>query len=204
MPLLDDPVVARIAPFAVLLLSSLLAGAMFTRPDSGYPLRVLAMGGAVFLFWKAYRAEICKVDPLPPLAGALVAAVWLAVRAGGDPVSASGLIGPMSHGLLIAWACFRVFGTVALVPYIEEMFFRGYLLHRLNFGGAAGKLTALALTSLLFGSLHDTIWLASASGVVFGLLALRREKVFDAVVAHASANALIAAWAVSTGDWSVI
>jgi exosortase E/protease (VPEID-CTERM system) len=102
------------------------------------------------------------------------------------------------------WVLLRVSGTVLLVPFIEEMFFRGYLLQRLDFGGVAGKITALAVSSAWFGALHSDFLLAAASGLLFGLLALRRNKVFDAVVAHIAANGAIAAWAVSSGNWSII
>ncbi len=204
MPLLNDPVVVQIAPFIVLLASSLLAGAVFLQPESGYPLRAVLMAAAVLLFRKVYRAEIQTVDAVPLIAGALVAVVWLVVKAGGSALTAADILGPVSQGAVILWVFFRIIGTVLLVPFIEEMFFRGYLLHRLNFGGLAGKGTALALSSALFGALHANIWLASASGLIFGLLALRRGRVFDAVVAHSTANSLIAAWALWAGDWSVI
>ena len=204
MPLLNDPVAAQIAPFIVLLASSLLAGAILLQPEAGYPLRAVLMAAAVLLFRKAYRAEIQAVDAVPLMAGALVAVVWLVVKAGGTALTAPDILGPVSQGAIILWVFFRIVGTVFLVPFIEEMFFRGYLLHRLNFGGLAGMWTALAASSALFGALHANIWLASASGLIFGLLALRRHRVFDAVVAHATTNGLVAAWALSTGDWSVI
>ena len=84
------------------------------------------------------------------------------------------------------------------------MFFRGYLLQKLDFGGWQGTVAALGISSILFGALHSDVVLASAIGLVFGLLALRKGRIFDAVVAHATANFLIAAWALWTGDWSVI
>ncbi len=204
MPLLSDPVVAQIAPFVVLLASSLISGAIFVQPESGYPLRAILMAAAVLLFWKTYRAEIGAVGAVPLLGGTFVALIWLAVKSGGSPLTTADILGPASQAAVIAWVLFRLFGTVFLVPFIEEMFFRGYLLQRLDFGGLAGKLTALAISSALFGALHSNFWLAAASGLLFGVLALRRGRVFDAVAAHATSNAFIAAWAVSTGDWSVI
>jgi uncharacterized protein len=42
-PLLSDPVVAKIAPFVVLLASSLISGSVFVQPESGYPLRAILM-----------------------------------------------------------------------------------------------------------------------------------------------------------------
>ena len=203
-PLLHDPVVAQIAPFVVLLVSSLLLGAIFVQPEAGYPLRAILMAGAVLLYWKIYRAEIGAVDAVPVLGGILVAVVWLGVKAESSPLTIADILGPVSGSAVILWICFRIFGTVFLVPFIEEMFFRGYLLRRLNFGGRAGKMTALAVTSVLFGALHSNLWLAAASGLLFGLLALRRGRVFDAVAAHTISNAIIATWALWTGDWSVI
>jgi exosortase E/protease (VPEID-CTERM system) len=200
----EDPVIAQIAPFIILLVSSLIAGAAFTQPEAGYPLRAAAMAAALFVFRKAYRPLLAPVDALPLLAGALIAAVWLGVKAGGTPLTITGILGPVPQSEAMLWIASRVAGTVLLVPFIEEAFFRGYLLRQLDFGGLAGKAIALAGTSALFGALHASVALASASGVLFGLLMLRRGRVMDAVAAHAAANAAIAAWAVWTGDWSVI
>ncbi len=204
MSVVSDPVVAQIAPFIVLLVSSLLAGAAFTQPEMAYPLRAVLMAAALLVFHRAYRSEIASVDAAPILAGALIAVVWLGVKAGAAPLTVTDILGPVPQGAAILWILFRVTGTVMLVPLIEEMFFRGYMLRQLDFGGTAGKATALALSSALFGALHADILLAAASGVLFGLLALRRGRLIDAVAAHATANAGVAAWAVCTGDWSVI
>ncbi len=202
--LVNDPVVAQIVPFIVLLVSSLLAGAAFTRPEMGYPLRAFAMALAVFAFRPAYRSMAASVDAPPFVAGALLAVIWAGVKAGGTALTLTDILGPVSASAAVLWILIRVAGTVLLVPLIEENFFRGYLLRQLDFGGLAGKITALALSSALFGALHADILLAAASGVLFGLLALRRGRLADAVAAHATANACIAAWAVWTGDWSVI
>lgn len=203
-PILNDPIVARIAPFIILLVSSLLAGAIFIQPELGYPFRLTLMAVAVFLFWKNYHAEVGPVDALPFFAGVLVALVWLYVKAGQPPLTIADILGTASTGIVALWILFRIFGNVFLVPFIEEMFFRGYLLQRLDFGGKGGSVTALVISSALFGALHSNFWLASASGLVFAFLALRRKRIFDAVAAHSTANGIIAAWAVWTNDWSVI
>ena len=204
MPFLSDPAVARILPFTALLVSSLLSAAIFLHPEAGYPMRATLMAGAVLLFWRAYRAEVGPVDSLSVLAGVLVAVIWLYFSVGDTPLTVTAILGPASQLAVVIWISFRIAGTVLLVPFIEEMFFRGYLLKKLDFGGWQGTVTALGISSILFGALHSDVMLASASGLVFGLLALRKGRIFDAVVAHATANSLIAAWALWTGDWSVI
>jgi exosortase E/protease (VPEID-CTERM system) len=203
-PLRDDTVVAQIAPFTVLLVSLLLSGAIFIPPEAGYPLRAILMAASIFIFWGPYRAEIGSVNTLPVLTGGLIAIVWLGFRAGVAPLTVSQILGSASQGFVVFWVLCRIIGTALLVPFIEEMFFRGYLLRRLDFGGWPGKVVAIAISSILFGALHSDIVLASTSGVVFALILLRRGRIFDAVVSHATANGLIAVWALSTGDWAVI
>ncbi len=203
-PFFEDPVAAQIIPFVVLLVSALAASSALVHPESGYPLRALCMVLALLLFRHAYRLEIYPPGALPILGGVLVAIVWLGVKAGGTPVTVTGILGPVSHEAAFFWSAVRIAGTVLLIPLVEEMFFRGFLLRQLDFGGLAGKLTALALSSALFGALHQDMILAGLSGVLFGLIAMRKGRLSDAVAAHAIANAGIAAWALWGGDWSVI
>lgn len=106
---------------------------------------------------------------------------------------------------MLIWVFCRVAGTTFLVPLIEEMFFRGYLMDSIAGSGSRWRvLVAIAISSVLFGVLHDR-WLAAAlSGVVFALLRLRSGRMTDAVLAHAVANGIIAAAAVLQSDWSLI
>jgi exosortase E/protease (VPEID-CTERM system) len=98
----------------------------------------------------------------------------------------------------------RIIGAVILVPVIEELFFRGYLLRRLDRGGAAMCALALLVSAAAFAILHDRWLAAGLAGLVFGLVMLRQGKLSAAVAAHASANALIVFWAVAMNDWSVM
>jgi exosortase E/protease (VPEID-CTERM system) len=204
IPVLSDPVAGQIAPFIALLASSLLTSAFFTNPETGYPLRFALVAAVLLLFRKAYRRDSWHLSGLPVLAGALVAAVWLHATPAGAPQSAADILGSAEPASTALWVLLRVAGTVLLIPLVEEMFFRGYLLNRLDFGGFSGKAAALVLSSVAFGALHSDTLLATGCGFVFGLLALRKGRVSDAVAAHATANALIALWALWTGDWSVI
>ena len=110
----------------------------------------------------------------------------------------------MSPGMFVIWAASRIVGTAVLVPVIEEFFFRGYILRRLDSGSWGMRIVALIVSSTLFAALHDRWLAAGLAGLVFGFLMLRRERVADAVWGHAVCNAVIAAWALRTGEWSVI
>jgi membrane protease YdiL (CAAX protease family) len=45
---------------------------------------------------------------------------------------------------------------------------------------------------------------AALAGILFGLVYLRRGNITDAIISHALANAVIAGWALTQGDFSVI
>jgi CAAX prenyl protease-like protein len=64
--------------------------------------------------------------------------------------------------------------------------------------------TTWIISSVLFGALHGTMWLAgSIAGLLFGLALYRRRALGDAVQAHATTNLLLALYAFGTGRWSV-
>jgi CAAX prenyl protease-like protein len=105
---------------------------------------------------------------------------------------------------------FRVVGYVVVAPLAEELAFRAYLTRRLATTdidriplGQFGWLPFL-LSSLLFGALHGSLWMAGTlAGIAFALALYRRRMLGDAVVAHATTNALLAVCAWATGRWSV-
>jgi membrane protease YdiL (CAAX protease family) len=55
----------------------------------------------------------------------------------------------------------------------------------------------------MFGAMHGRFLAGTLAGVALGLTLARRGRLADAVVAHGTANALIAAYALSTQQWSV-
>lgn len=204
-PLLQDPMAAQILPFVVFMFSALVASTLVETPAVAYPLRAAAMAAALWLFREIYRGMEWRIDPLALGAGAALGAAWVltappAAEADADLALA---LAAASPAFVALWVASRIAGTTFLVPLIEELFFRGYVLGKFQ-GGAAIRIAGLLVSSALFAALHDR-WIAAAlAGVLFGLLALRRGRLCDAVVAHAAANAVIAACAVATGEWRLI
>jgi CAAX prenyl protease-like protein len=114
----------------------------------------------------------------------------------------------MPFGLAAAWVIFRVLGSVITVPLAEELAFRGYALRRLvspDFDKIPLRFTWLSflLSSILFGALHGR-WLAgTVAGMFYAWAMYRRGKVGDAIPAHATTNALIAADVLILGNWGL-
>lgn len=200
-PLLQDRTAAEILPFVAFMGAALVTSTFSSEPALLYPVKALAMAAALLAFRPLILALPWRIDALSVAAGLLIGAAWIAAeppQTGPHPATA------LAPALLAGWAVFRVIGTVILVPVVEELFFRGYLLRRIGVAGGWMALVAVVASAGLFAVLHERWLLAAGAGLVFGALVLRSGRVTDAIVAHMAANALIAAWAAATARWDMI
>lgn len=221
MSLLARPAFSRILPFALyigfLAVESLLARAGLTEGFDArwlYAAKAGAAALALAVFWRGY-VELASL----PRAGAVwgwsvavgvgVLALWLALDqpwatigepAGFDPSRAGGGY----DGLLVA---VRLAGAALVVPVMEELFWRSFLMRWidrpkfLELAPAAASLKALVLSSVVFGFEHH-LWLAGiVAGLAYGELYRRTGTLWAPVIAHAVTNALLGAWVLATQSW---
>lgn len=209
-PVAADPAAAQLLPFAAFMFMGLIVPTLSEAPATLYPLAI----GVTFLtaafFWRVHLGLPWRVDWLSIAVGLAIGGIWIAAPAPAPETpgaSVTSQVGGLGATAFAIWAVVRVLGTSLVVPLVEEMFFRGYLLRRLAGAAPAAPariLIALAVSSALFAILHDRWALAALAGVAYGLLALRAGRVTDAIQAHIASNLLIAIWAVSMNDWDVI
>lgn len=200
-PWRQDWVVACILPFIALTLADVLVAMALPEPALGYPLK-LAVGLASLYPFRGLLLRLpWSLDPVALFAGVGVAAGWLAFAPPAVPVAGVATLAPMA---LAAWAVLRIVGTTLVVPVVEELFFRGYILGRFDRGTRVSQAVGVAVSSILFALLHGRWLAAGLAGVVFALVVLRRGRLSDAILAHATANGLIAVWALLMRDWSLI
>jgi hypothetical protein len=201
-PLAQDDVAGRILPFIVFALSGLIVQAFWSVPALGYPVQVAMMLGVLWWARRTVLRYLAMPGPLAGIAGLCVGVLWvLSAPAVAAPEAALAALGGVSLAL---WATLRIFGTVMLVPLIEEMFFRGYIQARLDQGGVASRIAAVLVSATLFAAMHGRWIEAGLAGLVFSLLYMRKGRLADAIAAHAVANAVIAGAALWRGDWSLI
>lgn len=200
--LAEDDLAARIIPFIVLALSGVIVQAFWRAPELGYPLQVVLMAAALWWMRKPLAASLCRPAMAAVAAGLVIGVVWV-VLAEPAPEPSAALL-ELSGAAFLIWAAFRILGTIALVPLIEEMFFRGYVQARLDQGTPVSRVVAVAVSATLFALMHGRWLEAGLAGVVFSLLYMRSGRIADAIAAHAVANALIAAVAAWRGDWTLI
>jgi exosortase E/protease (VPEID-CTERM system) len=208
-----NPTAGYVAPLLALVAATMVTAAFASTPERLYPVRVLAVAAALWLLRHHYAGWQWSWSWPAVAIGVAAFALWMALEwavppAPGGAESAGGLAG-LPGGLAALWLAFRVVGSVVAVPLAEELAFRGYLIRRLiarDFQSVApGRFTWLSflVSSGLFGLLHGR-WLAGMLvGMLYALALYRRGKVGDAVLAHATTNALLAVYVLATESWSL-
>jgi hypothetical protein len=102
----------------------------------------------------------------------------------------------------------RVFGSVVLVPIIEELFWRGWLMRWLispKFEAVPlGTYTPFSfwMTAALFASEHGSYWdVGLVTGAIYNWWLIRTRNLADCILAHAVTNACLAAYVLGGGQW---
>jgi exosortase E/protease (VPEID-CTERM system) len=207
----SNPAAVYLGPLLAIIAISMVTQAFSTGFDFLYPLRVLAAGGVLLFYRRQLFAIGFSASWSAVAIGALVFAIWIAIVPGDRTADAqfSGALNAMSASAAAVWIAFRVIGAVVTVPIAEELAFRGYALRKLiasDFESVPpGRFTWLsfAVSSILFGVLHGN-WIAGTlAGAAFAIALYRRGALWDAVVAHATTNAMLAAYVLSTHSWSL-
>jgi exosortase E/protease (VPEID-CTERM system) len=207
----DNPTAAYLMPFLAILAAGMVSQAMSTRFEFFYPLRVIA---AAIVLW-IYRKRLMLLDWRASwrglAVGASVFAVWIAsahvlIPAAGMPVELAAMQ-PATRGL---WIGARLVGSLVTVPIAEELAYRGYLLRRISHGDFEAvpfqsvRWPALCVTAVIFGLVHGALWLpAIVAGLAYGLVVMHRGRLGEAVLAHATTNALVAAAVLGWGQWQL-
>jgi CAAX prenyl protease-like protein len=102
----------------------------------------------------------------------------------------------------------RTAGCALLVPVIEELFWRGWLMRwlidkeflKVPLGAYAPS--AFWMVALLFGSEHGPYWeVGLVTGVLYNWWVIRTKNLADCILAHAVTNACLSAYVLATGNW---
>lgn len=207
----SDPVVMYLAPFMALMAAQILTKSFAPNEQALYPIKVLAVLIPIYIYRDAYARLCSGISWFPVLAGVGVAMAWIATDpASSDGSSLSVWLDGLAPTALFSWLALRGIGTIIMVPIAEELAFRGYLYRVLassrfeNVDFKTFSWIGLIVSSMLFGAMHDR-WLAAAlAGCVYALLMVRSGRLSDAVASHMTTNAIIFAWAIAAGQWTLL
>ena len=107
----------------------------------------------------------------------------------------------------ITMTVFRIAGAVLVVPLMEELFWRSFLIRYIidkNFDTVRmGTFTwvSFLLTVVLFGLEHNYIYAGIMAGIVYNLLLYRTRSLAHCVLSHAVTNLALAIYVLFTGKW---
>jgi CAAX prenyl protease-like protein len=194
----------------------LLAVAMITAAISAgfdwlYPLRLIVLGAILWAFRQDYAALTWRASWVGVACGIAAFTLWMALMPDNLQGKADWPHALQSAGSTtsLLWLVARTTGYVIAVPLAEELAFRGYLTRPFWRSGAEplpiGHFAwgTFLLSSAIFGAFHGQLWLAGTlAGMLFAVALYRTRSLGDAVLAHATTNALIAAYVFVTGRWS--
>ena len=107
-----------------------------------------------------------------------------------------------------AFVAVRVLGRSLVVPPMEEVFYRSFF-YRYIASPKFSELplgvwhtTAFLVTSAVFGLAHPGQWAQGIMcGAAFQWLVIRKKRLGDAMLAHATTNLLISIYAIVTDQW---
>jgi uncharacterized protein len=213
---------ARIAPFAAFMALLALRGA---APADGawgfdprwlYGVTVVTVGALLVLLWREYGELARQTWPdarecmRAAAVGVGVFVLWIHLDAPwmtiGEP---SAGFTPLTDAGTVDWPLVMVrwVGATLLVPVMEELFWRSFLMRWIEqpvFEGVDPQRVgtkAVVLSTFVFMLAH-TLWLAAiVAGLAYAWLYVRSGKLWLAVIAHAVTNGALGAWVVATGSW---
>lgn len=219
---------ARYLPFAIFMvfiglaegLRSLAGEGGFTLTETSlyylYPVKILIVAYLLYRYRSMY-SEILLRDlvNLPQMlaacgTGLLVFVLWINMD---WPLMASGNYQGFNPTLLpgnelqLIMTLFRVSGAVLVVPLMEELFWRSFLIRYIidhDFEMVPiGTFTwvSFIITVVMFGLEHHFVLAGMAAGIVYNLFLYRTKSLALCVVAHAITNLALAVYIIFTGKW---
>jgi CAAX prenyl protease-like protein len=178
-----------------------------------YPAQTILCGALLLYFRECYAFHGLKNVGFTLLIAFAVFVLWIAPQQFLNFASRTIGFDPeiLGNNPALYWSTilFRFIRLVVVVPVMEEIFWRGFLLRfvidehfeRVPFGKFAWP--SFAIVALAFTFSHARAdWLAAfATGALYNVVAYRTRSLASCVLAHAVTNLLLGFWIMQTQQW---
>jgi uncharacterized protein len=212
----SSPEYARVAPFVIFVALTALQGQL--GEDSRYWLYLLKTLVGAWLIWemRPFVEEMrWNISWEAIVVGAGVFWIWVGLDglyprlSEADAVWNPGKRFGESSALAWLYVVVRIAGSTVVVPPLEEVFYRSFLYRmfvKTDFRAMPFRQfhgLSFVVTSAIFGLMHPDRWLAGIlCGMGYQWLVIRKNRLGDAMTAHAITNLLLGLWVVWKGAWS--
>jgi CAAX prenyl protease-like protein len=218
-----SPAVARIIPFATFIAFIVLesiAGEWLRSKGLDtrwlYAARAIIVGLLLLTFWRHYTElhDYSRITigsaAIAVIAGIVVFVLWINLDQSWAMVGQPATFDPtLSQGGGFDWIIvfFRLLGLAVVVPVMEELFWRSYLLRRIDahdflcHDPAKAGIYAILISAVLFASEHNQ-WLAGLiAGLAYTLVYMYSRNLWLPIISHTATNAALGWWILATGQW---
>jgi len=188
-------------------------------PDEAHLLYVIKtiLVGVILWFWRnAYTSDFAvKMAPAEYLiaiaVGLLVLAAWILPEKLFPQLAGDAAFNPYSFNWhpVVVWALIavRLIGAAVVVPIMEELFWRSFLLRYIinpDFKKVAlGTFSWFSFTAvvILFGVEHHRVIQGMIAGVIYTALVIRQKSLSGCIVAHGVTNLGLGIYVIVTQSW---
>jgi CAAX prenyl protease-like protein len=181
-----------------------------------YPVKILMVMLAILWLWRKFTelaipVNVKWVDWLIGIfVGVAVFVLWInldqpwatiGVSNGYNPTN------PVSQEIDWVLVAIRIFGASIVVPVMEELFWRSFLLRWqmktrfLEVNPAKVSIQVFVVTALLFACEHNLIVAGFIAGAAYSWLYMRTRNLWVPIVAHSVTNGMLGVWVLSTHNW---
>jgi CAAX prenyl protease-like protein len=181
-----------------------------------YPAKAMSVAFVLLFFLTRYREidmrDLSRIDrtAMSILTGLLVFILWVHMdwqfATAGKPQGFNPrlLSGNFTRTVLITS---RFFGLVIVVPVMEELFWRSFLIRYIIDSDfmkvTPGRFTwsSFIISTLLFGTEHHLILAGVMAGVAYNIVLYRTRSIAQCIIAHAVTNLALGIYVMYTGKW---
>lgn len=223
---LSSDIVCRAAPFALYM--AFIALEEFLHFVSGkgltavseqlllflYPVKAGSVALVLFLFRKQYKEIISREFIRPATACAALAvgfgvfAIWISMDFPSATMGALRGYDPnlcRGEGIRIFLIASRLAGAALVVPFMEELFWRSFLIRYIishDFTKVPiGRFTwpSFLITAVLFGLEHNLFLAGIVAGILYNLLLYHSRSLSACILAHGVTNLALGVYVLQTG-----
>ena len=208
-----------VLPFALFLVFLVLQDQVPLRADIEQPLRLAILTAVLWIFSR----DVIDLRSTQLLGSTLLGVATFLIWIGPDVlipgyresvVFQNSVLGHIRNSVpeaalsnpVVLWS--RILRAVALVPIIEELFWRGWLMRWLihprfeTVKLGTYRLFSFAITAILFASEHGPYWdVGLVTGLLWNAWMVRTKSLGDCILVHAVTNACLCGYVVATHRW---